>query len=284
MTTKLELVTANSTDTLMKLKKGQADAAVAWAGLNPAATIPRGRGVTNLYDRAELEKAVHDMLEAQKPVAKQTQPPADLAPIADVLSTLLDVTTQTGAQMLTLSTRIQALSEQLITVQKQVNSFDDRTLDAINALGTLVDNRTTCLLHAVNEGAGSIGLDPDKYIDLPLTRDAVEPEVVLPKVVGRKLKVGIVGLLGGQKQIIMKDFADALDLKFFETTKSKTKQFESGVSQCDVAIGMVNFINHGVEPVIRNAGVPYIQVRGGMSTLKDKLTEMFVGADEKVAA
>ena len=283
MTTKLELVTASSTDTLLKLKKGTAEAAIAWAGLNPAATIPRGKGVTNLYDRAALEQAVHGMQEAQKPVVKLETPAVDLTPISAAIDSHTELLASLTARVGMLVETVITVGEQLIAVQKQVNSFDDRALAALNDLGTLVDNRTTCLLHVLKDGDALIGVDPSKYVNLPTKRDEVETEVVLPKVVGRQMKVAIVGLLGGQKQLIQKEFGPEFDLRFFETTKAKSKQFESGVSQCDVAIGMVNFINHGVEPVIRNAGVPYVQIKGGMSSLRDKLTEMFA-QEGKVAA
>jgi hypothetical protein len=83
-------------------------------------------------------------------------------------------------------------------------------------------------------------------------------------------------LLSAQKQVIEKEFSQAFDIRFYEVTDAKGRAFSDAVSRCEAAFLMVSFINHSVESSIKATGTRIIKVPGGMSSLRDKLTELYV--------
>lgn len=91
----------------------------------------------------------------------------------------------------------------------------------------------------------------------------------------KKLKVLVVGLLPGQKAQIEQEFGNELDLRFAESSLMG-KALKKKVLGCDYCISMVNFIGHPTENTILSTDIKYEKVAGGMSSLRDRLTSLYV--------
>lgn len=97
-----------------------------------------------------------------------------------------------------------------------------------------------------------------------------------PREAGRR--VLIIGLLQSQSEVIQKEFGNCFKLKFMLTQDARGRDFINACRFVDVVITMVRFIDHANSDAVKAAGVRLVMVNGGMSALKDKLTEMFVNA------
>lgn len=96
----------------------------------------------------------------------------------------------------------------------------------------------------------------------------------------KKLKVLIVGLLPGQKSQIEQEFGKELDLRFAESSLMG-KTLKKKILACDYCISMVNFISHTTENTILSTDIKYEKVAGGMSSLRDRLTALYVEGAKK---
>lgn len=100
------------------------------------------------------------------------------------------------------------------------------------------------------------------------------PEPSRPAAAPKK-RVTIVGLLNGQVDMMRREFGKELDLHFVEVAKDAGRlKSLSGTSHA--VLTMTGFIRHADEELIKAAGGNLIRVTGGMSTLRDKLTEIYI--------
>ena len=90
----------------------------------------------------------------------------------------------------------------------------------------------------------------------------------------RKPKVVIIGLLHRQQQLIVKEFDKEFDLRFLKEESG----YEKYVKHADYIIAFTSFTDHGrLERIKHFPG--YINVSGGMTALRDKLTELYVQSE-----
>jgi hypothetical protein len=122
-------------------------------------------------------------------------------------------------------------------------------------------------------------------VDTPMVADPHTPEPThkpIPTVLAQATsvaplrKIAIIGLLSAQKQVIEKEFSQAFDIRFYEVTDAKGRAFSDAVSRCEAAFLMISFVNHSIGSSIKATGTRIIKVPGGMSSLCDKLTELYV--------
>ncbi len=90
----------------------------------------------------------------------------------------------------------------------------------------------------------------------------------------RKPKVCIVGLLPQQAGIISSEFGIEFDLDFWKDGGSKNLRDLS--KTCDYVLAMTNFISHDTISAIKATNGNLRYVSGGMSSLKDELTKLYV--------
>jgi len=95
-----------------------------------------------------------------------------------------------------------------------------------------------------------------------------------------KRRVGIVGLLGAQSELISKEFGKEFELRFFSSEAANGREFKNAIGNCDVVMLMTAFANHGIESAVTAAGSKLVRVTGGLSSLRDKLTALFVDQAE----
>ena len=83
-----------------------------------------------------------------------------------------------------------------------------------------------------------------------------------------KLKMVIAGLLPAQSEEIKKSFAADAELRFWRSDESKD-QLRALVKNCDVAIGMTDFISHPADHIMAGNASRYVRHSGGIARLKD---------------
>jgi hypothetical protein len=98
------------------------------------------------------------------------------------------------------------------------------------------------------------------------------PKVQLPTVL-------IIGLLPHQAGTIQQEYHEVLDLEFLIADDSTHRIAESS-KHADHTLVMVDFVNHKVT----NALSRYKIIKGGMTRLRDALTEIYVNASDKEKA
>lgn len=95
-----------------------------------------------------------------------------------------------------------------------------------------------------------------------------------------KRKVIICSLLPVQQELMRKEFGDCFDLRMFY--RDQEKALTKAVNHGDLVILMGDFISHRVSQRIEGAGGKIELVMGGLTKLREKLTELY--CDNKVAA
>lgn len=104
-------------------------------------------------------------------------------------------------------------------------------------------------------------------------REAIHPtpEAVGEKVVDRRKKVAVVGLLAVQANDIKVEFGRSLDLRFFESTVT-SDQIEEGIKHVDFAVLMTRFTSHKTQDKMRGHS-GFMFCNGNSSSLKALLRE-----------
>jgi hypothetical protein len=91
--------------------------------------------------------------------------------------------------------------------------------------------------------------------------------------VKRLPRVGIVGLMPVQAGELTSEFADALDLRFANTDKTANLAALKG---CDVIFLHTRHMSHAADQYLKTLGVELRRVTGGVSKMRDELTNYFV--------
>jgi hypothetical protein len=105
-----------------------------------------------------------------------------------------------------------------------------------------------------------------------------EPVVVSAPVAAEKpklAKVVICGLTNAQGSIIEKEFSECFDVYTLEASES-VHRLRNAAASAKYTILMANFISHRHQEVLCSANIRPITVHGGISTLRNKLTELYV--------
>ena len=92
-----------------------------------------------------------------------------------------------------------------------------------------------------------------------------------------KPRILIAGLLASQAGEVTKELADRVELKFWSTDESK-EMLRILAKNCQVAVGVTNFISHSADSSLKSLAPKYVRYTGGVSKLKDKLREVALEA------
>lgn len=91
----------------------------------------------------------------------------------------------------------------------------------------------------------------------------------------RKRKVMVIGGTGQQAAILQQEFGKLLDLRF-KSSDTATPHVVASAVEMDHVLAWTDFISHHMTEALTAANVKYIAVRGGMSAVREKLTEIYV--------
>jgi hypothetical protein len=114
---------------------------------------------------------------------------------------------------------------------------------------------------------------PDQEPDIAPLIARLNAPVQVEAEVQRMPRVGVVGLLPVQAGELTSEFADALDLRFANTDKTANLAALKG---CDVIFLHTRHMSHAADQYLKTLGVELRRVTGGVSKLRDELTNYFV--------
>jgi len=108
-----------------------------------------------------------------------------------------------------------------------------------------------------------------------ITRDGFLNKAPKEKVT--KPKVLITGLLSHQAGIISSEFYEFFDLDFWnDRTGNSTEQLKSMAKRADVILYHKNHASHNHQEIIKSVGGNIKIINGGISSMKDALTDLYV--------
>lgn len=224
--------------------------------VEPVLVMPFGRGTMRLYDPAKAHARIETVLAeeaAQRaaaakptPVQAPDAPPFDLLPVITQLNTL----TQLVANLTTEVSRLRA--------------------DALGRLDVI----------ALKAELDAIVVD--KADDAPAVLDGTvkQPAPAAQPSKPEKIKLALVAVPAGMASRLHQQFGDVFDLKFLDSKDAVGNSFSQRVGDAQFVIGMLDFMNHGISGIERNASYTYIPLKGGQSKLVDKLNELFAQVTE----
>jgi hypothetical protein len=244
------------------------------AGLEPLFV----RGKMKLYDKGAASAALEaHRIATTPPPAAESQAAAD---IDDVAAAVREVLKPSFARLLEggadTDIRIERVCELVDKLHQQnallLRTLGDMKLDMINRLDVLQA--------AVEQLRVRTGDEPllDQPPPLPATVKALEPQA-------RKPRIGIASLLDQQAAMIEREFSQVLDLRIIKSGDGRgARQIGEALASCDVVVGLVNFMGHSMEAAIKAKGAKVVKVGGGMTALREKLTELYVQSADRKAA
>jgi hypothetical protein len=89
----------------------------------------------------------------------------------------------------------------------------------------------------------------------------------------RKTRVVVAGLLNGQARTIEEKFSEQLDLRFWSKDQSHDA-LKQILAHADVAIGMVSFLPHSADGILKASKIPYHPISGGVTHIKQALDKL----------
>ena len=95
-----------------------------------------------------------------------------------------------------------------------------------------------------------------------------------PKKASKNFAATIVGLLPGQAHMIKNEFKFA-KLAFVPADARNSSQLISLAKNNNAVLFMTDFIRHAVVESVRSANGNWVYVTGGMSSLREKLRELY---------
>jgi hypothetical protein len=97
----------------------------------------------------------------------------------------------------------------------------------------------------------------------------------VPKEKSKLRKVAIIGLEPAQKQIIINEFSKEFTL-YFDSGKDFVK-IKSFGSNCEAVFLHIDHMSHSVESALKSVHANIIRVPGGMTSMRDALTQYYCG-------
>lgn len=96
-----------------------------------------------------------------------------------------------------------------------------------------------------------------------------------------RMKLAVIGLKPGQAHMIKNEYGRQINLSFIESDGGHGKQLGALSKTCDYVIQMTKFTNHATGDHIAAFGGKLVLVSGGMTTLRDKITDLYVAWDDQ---
>lgn len=255
---KLEMVTKGTLRQVFEVAQSVVDRAL--EGLEPLMSYRGGRGDVLVYDTTKAIGAVERFLEARKALedAKRAPPPAQAAaPPAD---------SQTAEQMFGL---VRGMSNSIGSTLGEMMGANDLLHGDVKAL--LDQNRIIFkTMEQIKTQLELLGKDAP---------GADTPPPPAPFKAAPKTRVAVVGLIGHQRPLLAMKFKE-LDIRFFEASDVKGKDFVNSIKFCHHVFIMVGFVSHTATDAVQKSGVPYTNVTNGMTRLNEAVEAMLAQVSE----
>lgn len=153
-----------------------------------------------------------------------------------------------------------------LTIERTIQEF-------VSALVSQVTTQVTAQLHATLQAQVDDAIAKAvKSVVIPAPEKGIAAGPTAPA--PRKRRVLIVGLLPQQAGMIQQEFHRELDLSFYQTTEHRNR-LASAAGHADIVISMTKFIDHSVTETIKAAKANLRYCNGGLTALRDILTEEY---------
>ena len=141
----------------------------------------------------------------------------------------------------------------------------------VNLRALLVDELASIFVEAGLKAIGSSHFG-EQYVQLTKPTEEVPGRVVFKRSVGapRKPDILVVGLKGGQKTEIQRDYGAHFDLRFIGSDESKD-QLRSMTEKASTTIVMTDFIGHSHEDIVKARSSHYLRQSGVITQLRETL-------------
>lgn len=94
-------------------------------------------------------------------------------------------------------------------------------------------------------------------------------------------RVGVIGLLPNQCGVVATEFGSCMDLEFWNDANGDGRRQLEGLSKrCEIVFVHIRHTSHSVEELLKFHGANYRRVGGGVTALKEAMTEYFVNRKE----
>lgn len=222
----------------------------ALVGLNVVYSRNSGRGIMNLYQAADartaLQRAIQKRDAAPPPAPTQSVvQQVDLTPVFD---------------------KLDAINQAIQALNTTVQHLRADTLGRLDVIA-LRDELEAITIEESDDVPPAVlnGMTPPPVVTAA-TNQATE---------SRKPRIAIIAAPSAMHSRIKRQFGELFEIKHLESKHAISRQFGSWVGGCSHVIGMLDFMNHGIAGIERGADYTYIPLKGGQSTLLDKLAELF---------
>lgn len=257
--------------------------------LKPVYEMKQGKGTIDIWDEDAVLQPIMDELRkreaAKAPPPAPVQAPPPLAPQPDLkpifeevfkaarrVDDALEDIENSHAEVLATNKK---LVEQNVVLLRMLEDIRATTYSKIDALQATVDTMHDALMEMNPTTAAVIPpVVPTAAAPAPVKQaPASTPAEPLKK-------VAIVALLPDQKAMIEREFGKVLDLRIFSSDEARGNgsSLTSRLTNCDAVFVMNHFTDRTIHDQIKKAGIKPIAVSGGMTKLRDALTNLFLAA------
>ena len=115
---------------------------------------------------------------------------------------------------------------------------------------------------------------------VPTVLPTAVPKLIKPAVTVSKAKVVIVGLLPAQAGMIQQEFHECFDITFCEADHVGSR-LRGLLGHVEHVVSMTKFVSHDTQELIKlhHGTINYHRIHGGMSQLRDLLTNLYIGVE-----
>jgi len=270
---KQDLINVSTLATQFKTSNATALATLQKANLVPAQEFSMNGRTFRLYDATAAMKVMADAK-----VAKAQPPAPAAAPEVDGLLALRSQVDSLGASIVDIDdacsvmrSGVARLGEQNATMFRTIQVMQRELRDGLAAVNALVK-----LVGATPSPSAPAAAPSSAPVEVPPPAPEAVASVELDVPVARKRRVVIVGLTDAQFAQIAKEFGGVFDLRHVVADQACGRGFASLIEGAGNVLTMTRFISHKAEDTAKSRGVNLTRVNGGMSSLRDALTTLYV--------
>lgn len=261
-----------TSDLAAHFKMPKSDMSLLLKQLNvPSQTIPFGNRPFAVYEKAPTIETVTRALAERATASKSVDKPA-----VAVQQVSPDALEDLAARMGAVLDGIAKLSDQNVLLLRALNEQRAETYVKVNALQEAVD----ALLAREPMTCNAVKAQPTTLTPPAVALKAVQQP---PKV--DRHRIAIVGLAGAQIQTIDKEFGGVFDITHIAIDAANNRNVGEKVARCKIVVLVSTNSSNSIMALTSASGSRLVRVIGGLSALRNKLTDLYVKlADEKSVA
>lgn len=239
------------------------------ANIKPIHEVAQGRGFSRFYNLNEAEAAVKTHVEdiAKKHETKIANTAAIIehSPASELNAGVAEKMVDMMLSIKEIASDVLVNTEQMDDDRAQVKKLLEQNVHIFKLLKSIND-----AVAEKNELRASIREAFQKSEPVNLIPPA------LPTAKQNLMRVVVVGLSSSHKTQIEREFASCFELVTYISESCKGRAYEYSIVQADHVLVMESSMNTGYIETKKLAAAKIIRISGGLSTMRNRLTELFV--------